>query len=349
MPEPAELPGPDHATEPADRERLRRSAAALSRIEHPNVVQVKEVGEGEKETVVIYQTVRSVRLGDAVSSLSAAQLCRTFANVSATLAKLHSAGIVHGALKPDLLLYTQSGRVVLHGFVDERDRAILVSTDDDVSELLEIARAYLPKTLQNNAAISRPALRKTASVASMEKQLKRLLMNDELPSADQLIGFFTSWANKFPQHIASRSNTSTPRYMHKRRISRINIAAACLIIFLVAAWVFGDSSVTKATPPKPESHHSIKTVEINETKYSTGESKVKVVSGNFHCDGQTQALLLRPDQGTLWEFALSDQLTTSGKLIKDKISAKNLEVVHHGGCDSALLIDDNNTALQVEL
>src|SRR5262249_11303203 len=84
------------------RARFRREAEAAARLQHPNIVQVFEVGEADGHPFLALEYVEGTNLAQQVSSRPqppawAAGLLRTLA---LALAHAHERGIVHRDLKP---------------------------------------------------------------------------------------------------------------------------------------------------------------------------------------------------------------------------------------------------------
>ena len=107
------------ADDPELRDRFEREAAALARLEHPNVVRLYDVLESGGQTVLVMELIDGVGLdtlvsGRAVGWAEARRLC---APVAAALAHAHARGVVHRDLTPaNVLVERGSGRVVVTDF-----------------------------------------------------------------------------------------------------------------------------------------------------------------------------------------------------------------------------------------
>jgi len=107
------------ADDPELRQRFEREAAALARLEHPNVVRLYDVLEHDGQTVLVIELVE----GDALDTIirgrtvdwdEARGYC---APVAAALAHAHARGVVHRDLTPaNILVERGSGRVVVTDF-----------------------------------------------------------------------------------------------------------------------------------------------------------------------------------------------------------------------------------------
>jgi len=111
----------------AEPERLRRYLAEVGRaaeVEHPNVLQVFEVGEAEGCSFVVQEFVDGCLLERLLAALShakkrlpAALAARVLADASAGLAAAHDLGLVHGDLAADrVLLGYATGQAKVTGF-----------------------------------------------------------------------------------------------------------------------------------------------------------------------------------------------------------------------------------------
>src|SRR5262245_36873818 len=93
---------------PHERDRFQREAEAVARLQHPNVVQIHDVGESDGRP---YFTMEFVAGGSLAQKLSGhPQPAREAASLVATVAGAvqvaHAAGIVHRDLKPANVLLT---------------------------------------------------------------------------------------------------------------------------------------------------------------------------------------------------------------------------------------------------
>jgi serine/threonine-protein kinase len=107
------------ADDPELRDRFEREAAALARLEHPNVVRLYDVLEDEGQTVLVMELVE----GDALDTIIRGRTLdwdesqRYCAPVAAALAHAHARGVVHRDLTPaNILVERASGRVVVTDF-----------------------------------------------------------------------------------------------------------------------------------------------------------------------------------------------------------------------------------------
>jgi WD40 repeat protein len=97
---------------PDERARFRTEAEAVARLQHPNIVQVHEIGEHQGRPFLCLEFVGGGSLaarlgGQPLPPQQAAVLTQTLARA---LAAAHRAGVVHRDLKPANVLLTEDGR-----------------------------------------------------------------------------------------------------------------------------------------------------------------------------------------------------------------------------------------------
>jgi serine/threonine-protein kinase len=110
------LAGP-HA-DPATRARFRTEAEAVARLQHPNIVQIHEVGERDGSPFLVLEYVAGGSLGCKLAGTGqpereAAQLVETLARA---VHYTHRRGILHRDLKPNNVLLTADGTPKISDF-----------------------------------------------------------------------------------------------------------------------------------------------------------------------------------------------------------------------------------------
>jgi serine/threonine-protein kinase len=110
---------PEWASAPQALERFRREVKLARRVTHPNVARTFDLGAFQG---IRYLTMELVE-GAALSSLTGqgrrmplADALRIAAEIARGLAAAHAAGVVHRDLKPDNVLLSRDGRVVITDF-----------------------------------------------------------------------------------------------------------------------------------------------------------------------------------------------------------------------------------------
>jgi len=114
----------DLALDPETREiflsRFQNEARAAARLQHPNIVQIFDVGDDRKVgPYLVFEYVHGHTLKQALKKrgpLSRDELLDLAQQVADALATAHIAGVIHRDLKPENLLITSNGQVKLADF-----------------------------------------------------------------------------------------------------------------------------------------------------------------------------------------------------------------------------------------
>lgn len=99
---------------PELRQRMLREASVAGRLEHPNVIEVYDVGETEEgDPYLVMELLRGESLADLLDrrgALDSTRAAAVGAEVAAALAAAHAAGVVHRDLKPaNVFLHEDAG------------------------------------------------------------------------------------------------------------------------------------------------------------------------------------------------------------------------------------------------
>lgn len=110
-------------TEDGFIERFKREARLLASLKHPNIVQIYDSGLQDFNSYVVMEFVPGPTLKDRLRELKMrnehmpiAEIRRIFAALIEALRVAHRAGVVHRDLKPNNVILTDDGRVVLADF-----------------------------------------------------------------------------------------------------------------------------------------------------------------------------------------------------------------------------------------
>jgi serine/threonine protein kinase len=107
---------PSHlSSDPALRERFDREARAISKLNHPNVCTLYDVGHQDGIDFIVMEYLEGETLADALmrGPLPLRQVYRYAREIADALDKAHRLGIVHRDLKPGNIMLTKSGAKVL--------------------------------------------------------------------------------------------------------------------------------------------------------------------------------------------------------------------------------------------
>ncbi|QFY06556.1 protein kinase [Nonomuraea phyllanthi] len=109
---------PDIGPVPELAARARREAQALARVVHPGIVRVHDILDTQDGPWIVMDYVRGTTLGTLIgrAPLPELEAARIGARVLDALTAAHAVGVYHRDVKPDNILITASGEVVLVDF-----------------------------------------------------------------------------------------------------------------------------------------------------------------------------------------------------------------------------------------
>lgn len=100
--------------DPGATERIEREARILSRLEHPGIVPVHDVGIlADGRVYYVMKLVRGVRLDQFAREATLSELLRAFLRVCETVGFAHAHGVVHRDLKPSNVMIGAFGEVLV--------------------------------------------------------------------------------------------------------------------------------------------------------------------------------------------------------------------------------------------
>jgi serine/threonine protein kinase len=106
---------PSLAADPQRRERFEREARNVSRLEHPHICPLYDVGEHEGHAYLVMQFLEGETLAERLSHgpLTISPTLEYGIQIAEALAAAHRAGIVHRNLKPGNVMITRTGARLL--------------------------------------------------------------------------------------------------------------------------------------------------------------------------------------------------------------------------------------------
>src|SRR5437879_4643922 len=116
------------SSDPSLRQRLEREAKAVSRLSHPHICTLHDIGHQEGVDFLVMELVEGETLEHRLQKgpLPPEQAIRLAAQIADALAKAHKLGIVHRDLKPSNVMLTKAGAKVMDfGLAKESDHAPL--------------------------------------------------------------------------------------------------------------------------------------------------------------------------------------------------------------------------------
>ena len=110
---------PDHLTKDADRvRRFQQEARAVLALNHPNIVTVYEIGQGEGTQFIASEFVKgeTLRARLAGAPLKISEALDVATQVAAALAEAHQEGVIHRDIKPENIMLRPDGYVKVLDF-----------------------------------------------------------------------------------------------------------------------------------------------------------------------------------------------------------------------------------------
>jgi serine/threonine protein kinase len=99
------------SSDPSLRQRLEREAKAVSKLSHPHICTLHDIGHQDGVDFIVMELVEGETLERRLTkgSLAADQTIRIAAQIADALAKAHKMGFVHRDLKPANIMLTKTG------------------------------------------------------------------------------------------------------------------------------------------------------------------------------------------------------------------------------------------------
>src|SRR5437867_976196 len=105
----------DFAADPQMRLRFEREARAISRLNHPHICTIHDVGHENGIDYLVMELIEGQSLSDILArgALPVDQVLRYGTDIADALSRAHKAGVVHRDLKPGNIMITKSGAKLL--------------------------------------------------------------------------------------------------------------------------------------------------------------------------------------------------------------------------------------------
>jgi serine/threonine protein kinase len=148
---------PGFDAEPSHRLRFLREARAMAQLSHPHVVTVYDVGTVGEQSFVVMELVRGGTLREWLRQpRTAAEVLSVFERAGQGLAAAHAAGLVHRDFKPENVLLSDEGRVLVSDFGLARSLSqeewLNVSQLDSAPKLMGTPLYMAPEQLRGEVA-----------------------------------------------------------------------------------------------------------------------------------------------------------------------------------------------------
>jgi serine/threonine-protein kinase len=120
------------------RERFLREARAVNRINHPNIVEISDLGEADGIVYLVMEFVDGPTLHEVISRgvLPWARAVRIGLQIAAALGRAHQMGVVHRDLKPENILLDMRRSPAKPGSVPPSQDAVKL-TDFGIAKILD--------------------------------------------------------------------------------------------------------------------------------------------------------------------------------------------------------------------
>lgn len=142
------------ARDPSFVERFRREGRAAAAINHPNVVQVFDVGRDKGYNFLVMEYVEAETLGDRLKregTIPPELALRLLRQTASALAAAHALGIVHRDIKPSNILVTPDGVAKIADF------GLAKRSGVDVDVTMPGVRLGTPLYMPPEIALGKPA------------------------------------------------------------------------------------------------------------------------------------------------------------------------------------------------
>src|SRR5262245_52794668 len=127
--------------DPHLRERVHREARAISRLDHPNICALYDIGEDRGLTFLVMQYLEGESLADRLRKgpLPINEILACAIQIGGALDSAHRAGIIHRDLKPGNIMLTKGGaRLLDFGLAKIRPTGVGVVADASATRTMPL-------------------------------------------------------------------------------------------------------------------------------------------------------------------------------------------------------------------
>jgi len=190
-------------------ERFKREALIMSKLSHPGIVKLYDVGEIDGQTYIVMEYVEGQSLAEIMAShkpLEVAYAIAIVRQVGEALSYIHRAGIIHRDLKPSNILISPNGRAVLTDFG--------LAMPANVSSLTEVGTIMGSPGYMSPEQVKGEPLSIHSDIFSLGAVLYELLTGRKPFSGDTTFEHFDKIVNAPPPPLRS-FNPAVPREVEK--------------------------------------------------------------------------------------------------------------------------------------
>ncbi|MDQ6759480.1 MAG: protein kinase [Acidobacteriota bacterium] len=135
---------PEKSLDPKRRQRFLREARAAAALNHPNIVNIYDIGSGQETEFIAMELVTGSSLADLMKQglLPVADILSYASQIAKAMTAAHAAGVIHRDLKPSNIMITGDGTVKLLDFgLAQLSPILVVEEAETTSNLTELGAA----------------------------------------------------------------------------------------------------------------------------------------------------------------------------------------------------------------
>lgn len=311
------------------RDRLRREAEILRRVDGPPVVRLEELAEGADHTELVTRRFGSLTLAET-GLLDPWECGASLVAFCDAIEMLHGTGWAHGSLDASHVLVDPGEGVELCSLGDASEtdtaegRTAVVADHDGLAgvvvEVLERPPGFdSPRVRRMWRRAARRAVPNLLSARGLRTpgQVREILSEAKLPGTERLAEPDSEPDSGSEPESGSELGVERQSDVERetRRDPKIRLLALALALAVVsgtAAWLAGAGPSTADTAPScvdvdgdgscDDVRVEGQEVSVNGRVYAVGSSGDLARLGDWNCDGRATVALLRPASGQVFVF-----------------------------------------------